>query len=468
MVSKVKRALQHAHKVLELSSNDEDFVKVIELYVYTALIQGQLNIIKKQWDKALNTFSIAKCALDYLYVQYGQDESEEKQFSKTLINELIDNLVDPSLNLAISQADIELVSDLKTISRKYCHEEKVPVLTNVIKLIESKDPEFVSDISSSVTLIKEINWRNHQAQIYNDEIAFKIMKLTENKDWAGFIDPNQFDTVITGWTDVLELHKLDTEKNQQDDDFEQVQHRAIFLTFINYNLLFTRLKRDLLLIDKLQSNKSIEKNRDVVRLYNSIIQIVGEIKELPGVFNDEDLSYSLENLEKLFDTRKNVVLAETYQYRELFKEALSIYNHINENLTSEEQFYKVDFPFNISTNEEIAQLKQELQTKTLQSHISAQFSNSRRISSKYVVENINKFPATSELDDIINLQGKIQPILSKPVLFDIGFNYISYDLKKGDLLAINPSTSELPQQKSDQTQPEKKRGGFFGGIFGRS
>ncbi|RLV94953.1 Signal recognition particle subunit SRP68 [Spathaspora sp. JA1] len=465
MVSKIKRALQHGYKVLELiGNNTENYIQVIELYIYTALIQGQLNVIKKQWDKALSIFSIAKCGLDFLYVQESKEDEEEGQFAKTLINELLDNLVDPSLNLAISQTDIDFVGDLKTISRKYCHED-VGVLSNLIKLIESKDPEFVSDVSSSITLIKEINWRDHQAQIYNDEIAYKIMKLTENQDWTGFTEANQFDVVITGWTDVLELHKLDTEKNQQDDDFEQIQHRAIFLTFINYNLLFTRLKRDLSLIDELrESSKKIEINRDIIRLYNGIIQIVEEIKELPGVFNDEDLSYSLENLQVLFQTKKDIVIGETYQYRELFQEALAIYNYVNQKFSSEQEFYKVEFPFNISTNEEIVELKQELEKKTLQSHISAQFSNSQKNASKFVIENINKFPATSELSDIINLK-QVQPIATKPVLFDIGFNYISYDLKQGDLLAINRNVSEEGGQEIEEV--EKKKAGFFGGIFGR-
>ncbi|KAG7665703.1 SRP68 [[Candida] subhashii] len=474
MISKIKRALSNAVKVLELTQNDNDDLRKVELYVYAALIQGQLSVTKKQWSKALNAFSIAKCSLDYLYSQQSisneGEDIEQQQFNKTLINELVDTLVDPSLNLAISQADTTFATtDLKSISRKHCHDNEVGVLGNVIKLIESKDPSFVSDISESVELIKEIDWRDHHAQLYNDEIAFKIMELSNNKqEWTSFNDPNQFDSIITSWTEILELHKLDTEKNQDDDDLEQVQHRAIFLTYLNYNLLFTRLKRDLLLIDQLASKKEIENNKDIIRLYNGIIIIVQELKDLPGVYNDDDLYTSLENLEKYYQSQKSIVIAESYQYNGQFGESLKIYNYIEEELLSsiDEEYYKTDFPFDVSTNQEINRFKQDLKTRLLQSHISAQFALSSRGTSQYVIENLTKFP-NGDLENIINLSKtpKIEPILPKPVLFDVAFNYISYDL--GRTKTTTTTKSPVVTESAEEEQGGKKRGGFFG-MFGRS
>ena len=59
---------------------------------------------------------------------------------------------------------------------------------------------------------------------------------------------------------------------------EQVQNRAILLTYINYNLLFTTLKRDLLLIGQLAKID----NKDIIRLFNGILVIVQNLKDLPG------------------------------------------------------------------------------------------------------------------------------------------------------------------------------------------
>ena len=132
---------------------------------------------------------------------------------------------------------------------------------------------------------------------------------------------------------------------------------------------------------------------------------------------------------------KNQVIAESYQFNSQFAELLKIYQFINQeisNATTTKQgsssFYKTDFPFNISTNEQIAIFKNDITKKILQNQISAQFEQSKVISSSpYTIENLNKYP--KGLTTIINLN-KIEPMMCKPVLFDVAFNYISYDSTK--------------------------------------
>lgn len=469
MISKIKKSLSTAKKVLEITAPEKSDLKKIELYTYAALIQGHLSISKKQWAVALNAYSVAKCSLDFLYSQLNRDQDDELSFSKTLIQELMETVVDPSLNLAISQEDSlkNSTRDVKTFSRQHCHDNELPYLQNVISIIERLDPSFVSELSASVELIKSVKWRNHEANLYNDEIAFKLLTLTNDDvtNWKLFSDANQFDLLITGWSDALELHQVDTEKNQDDDELEKVQDRAILLTHINYNLLFTRLKRDLLIIDQL-STTNVYKNKDISRLYSDIIAITQELKDLPGVYNDGDLFQSLESLEKFFNAKKTSVLAESFEFNNKFAEALKIFSYIqNELLSSSESFYKIDeFPYAVTNNKELVDFKKEVEEKLLQAHISAQFSHEISVLGKsYTVEHMYEYPA-GDLSELLNLNTpKIQPLLSKPVLFDVGFNYINYEPKKSTLAA--PSTSTTTETTTAQSEDSKKRGGFFG-IFG--
>jgi signal recognition particle subunit SRP68 len=469
MISKIKKSLSTAKKVLEITASEKSDLKKIELYTYAALIQGHLSISKKQWAVALNAYSVAKCSLDFLYSQLNRDQDDELSFSKTLIQELMETVVDPSLNLAISQEDSlkNSTRDVKTFSRQHCHDDKLPYLQNVISIIERLDPSFVSELSASVELIKSVKWRNHEANLYNDEIAFKLLTLTNDEitNWKLFSDANQFDLLITGWSDALELHQVDTEKNQDDDELEKVQERAILLTYINYNLLFTRLKRDLLIIDQL-STTNVYKNKDISRLYSGIIAITQELKDLPGVYNDEDLFQSLESLEKFFNAKKTSVLAESFEFNNKFAEALKIFTYIqNELLSSSESFYKIDeFPYAVTNNKELVDFKKEVEEKLLQAHISAQFSHEISVLGKsYTVEHMDEYPA-GDLSELLNLNApKIQPLLSKPVLFDVGFNYINYEPTKSTLAA--PSTPITTETTTAQSEENKKRGGFFG-IFG--
>ena len=104
------------------------------------------------------------------------------------------------------------------------------------------------------------------------------------------------------------------------------------MTYINYNLLFT-LKRDLLLIGQLAK---IDDNKDIIRLFNGILVIVQNLKDLPGVYNDEDLYDSLDNLEN-FSLLKNQVIAESYQFNSQFAELLKIYQFINQEISMQQQ-----------------------------------------------------------------------------------------------------------------------------------
>lgn len=485
MISRIKKSLFSSKKLLEITVNERDELKKIEYYIYAALIQGNLSINKKQWPLALNAFSIARCSLDFLYSQQedkmdlddGQEESI--QFNKTLINEIIETLVDPSLSLAISQDDTaySTTTDLKTVSRKHSHDKKLPYLQKVIELIESIDPEFVSEVSSSTELIKSVQWREHEATLYNDELAYKIMKLTndEETNWKNFNDANQFDTLLSGWSELLDIHTSDMDKNKDEDDLEKVQDRAILLTYINYNLLFTRLKRDLLIIDQLTTqssnsfaSKKLEFNKDIIRLYGTIITTTQEIKDLPGVYNDDDLHLSLDSLENFFTAKKSIVLGQSFALGNKFPEALKIFDHVDTTLKSSDgKFFKIDsFPYNVSSNDEFERFQQQLPSEILQAQILAQYSidlSSKLTQSTYVIENMNKYPVSNEaLDNIANFDESISisPVLSKPVLFDIGFNYINYDM--GRTSSYNNTNSA-----ADQEDSTKKRSGFFG-IFGRS
>ncbi|KAI5952720.1 SRP68 [Candida jiufengensis] len=447
--TKIKRALNHADNLIKLTENETNPVR-IEVFIYASLIAGQLSITRKQWSKALNAYSIARCCLEYL-------KSTNTDYTD-LSNELIENTIDPALNLTASQLD--LGSDLKSLSRKYCHENNFPEISPVLQLIDSN---FTKEIPTT-ELQKEIEWRGHTAEIYNDEVAYKIQELTNNKEWLKSNDTNQFDHIIAAWIEILELHKQDTEKNQDDDDLDQVQNRAILLTYLNYNLLFTKLKRDLLLIGQLVSKNNIEDKRDIIKLFLGVIKLVDELNELPGVYNDEDLSYSLQHLKEFFEYQKDSVIAEAYQYNSKFAESLKIYTYIDNKLSDDDirEFYKVDFPFDVSTKEEVAFFKVNLKKKILQSQISSQFEeNKKSACSKFAIENLNKYP---EGLNIFNIN-EIEPILCKPVLFDVAFNYINYDGEVKGAIETKP-VQPVKSEQAVEHEIEGKKSRFFGLFSG--
>lgn len=482
MLSRMKKSLSTSKLLLEVIRNEKDSIIKIESYVYAAIIQGFFSINKRKWDLALDAFSTAKCSLEFLSAKKTSDstqtsQSETSDIRETLFKELLDELVDPSLNLALSQSgQSKITSDIKTVSRKRCSSELLPYLSPVAEIIKRSDPSFFDIVPESTELLRSITWRKHEAEIYNDEIALKLTQIMKaQRDSTNFTESSQFDVLYTSWSEVLDDHLSDVEKNRDDDDLEKVQSRAILLTFINYNMFFTRIKRDTLLIDESvrQSKPDIarEIKKDIIRLYGNIINTVQQVKDLPGVYNDDDLLLSLDNLEKLFDFKKKTTLAEIFALNNKHKESLKILHHIHSELPSSgSTFYKVEqFPYDVSSNSSFELFKEELEEKLREATITVQlYEDNSRVYSQdsFVVSNIDKFATV--LDDILNVANLkepllLNPLLSKPVLFDIGFNYISYDM--GTSSSYNAALSS-PSSSSGDSKPSKKQGGFFG-LFGR-
>lgn len=461
MITRLKRSLQTNKKLLRITENEADQSVRTELYIYTALSQGLYLVNKKRWAEALQAFSVARCGLE-LIIHQSEEDSEGENFKKTLLEELLDTLVDPSLSLAVSQIEQhQSTSDLITIARKHCHDKHLPYLEPAVELIRSQDPLLVQEPMDE-DLSRTVTWREHEAHVYNDEIATKIVRLNRI-DWQLFEEANDYDSLLQKWTALVDLHEADLLKNRDEDDLEKAQDGAIVLTYLKYHVHFTKLKRDLLLIHQLESKvfassaKKLQTHRDVIRLYDSIISTVELLKDLPGVYNDEDMYDSLENMQKFFTAKRSVVVAESYALVNMFPEALKVYSHLADTFEVTPDFYKTDsFPYDVTSIGQVKELSNTIQSSLSRAHVMAQFHREQSGASDYVMDNVYKFPIADKVNKITDAgeKGALRPMLSKAVLFDIAFNYISYSTR-GD-----SSTKEA------KASGDKKKSGFFG-IFGR-
>lgn len=461
MITRLKRSLQTNKKLLRITENEADQSVRTELYIYTALSQGLYLVNKKRWAEALQAFSVARCGLE-LIIHQSEEDSEGENFKKTLLEELLDTLVDPSLSLAVSQIEQhQSTSDLITIARKHCHDKHLPYLEPAVELIRSQDPLLVQEPMDE-DLSRTVTWREHEAHVYNDEIATKIVRLNRI-DWQLFEEANDYDSLLQKWTALVDLHEADLLKNRDEDDLEKTQDGAIVLTYLKYHVHFTKLKRDLLLIHQLESKvfassaKKLQTHRDVIRLYDSIISTVELLKDLPGVYNDEYMYDSLENMQKFFTAKRSVVVAESYALVNMFPEALKVYSHLADTFEVTPDFYKTDsFPYDVTSIGQVKELSNTIQSSLSRAHVMAQFHREQSGASDYVMDNVYKFPIADKVNKITDAgeKGALRPMLSKAVLFDIAFNYISYSTR-GD-----SSTKEA------KASGDKKKSGFFG-IFGR-
>lgn len=454
MRTRLKRAICNFKRILDIFGSLSD-LKKLEYYIYGALLQGLYAIIRKHWSVAINLYSIARCCLDLLLDNLSESADA---FDSTILTDLLENTVIPSTKFAVIQEGLKsALVDLTALSRERCHDNLVPYLVPAIEIIDENYTGFTSYVE--VDLTRSVNWRGHEAVLYNDELARKIMTIKE-------MSHDDMDQVSDAWSTALDL--FTSSENQDDDDIEKVQNNAIVKTYINYNQLFARLKNTNNLLndysDTFTNGSGLRQAKCTfqIKVLSDMIAIVEQVKELPGVYNDEELYASLELLVKYFSAKKLLFHGQYFEVRREFKKALKLYNLINKQLDLKADNLKAidSLPYPVVSESTFKAFIARMQQKLHDTHIGAYLQHEAEPPVKTtIVENINSYSDNRDSFDFISLR----PILSKPVLFDIAFNYINYSQTGTKSAIVTPKATNEASVAGD----EKKRGGSsFFGIFG--
>ncbi|OWB70837.1 hypothetical protein B5S31_g518 [[Candida] boidinii] len=500
IISKYKKALSNAKKLLKVIDSQNTSDSLLEVYVYTAIIEGSLNIFRKNWKLSINAFSVARCGLQYLYSK----RELPTEFTKELYIELIDTIVDPGLKISsLRISNDRSVPELLSFSRIHCHDESLPYLAPAIELISSKDPSFVTssgDTSDGTEILKSIQWFEYEANLANEDLASKISSaILQSKDLSKNSAISLYDPSLASWQDALQIHTQDMARSKNEDSEEDSQEKYIISTYINYKYLLLRIRRDVKILSNIESKFISKKNisrasllesyRDSIKVLDVIINSINEIKELSGVANIDDVISSFDSLSTFFHIQKIIALSKSYLLSSKYKEALALINKCSELSETELKPFEIEFEGNLPTNDTLPEFKENISNILRSTHVLTQFkkgsasSSSEKSDFEYIIDNMKSFPTASS-DEVLKSIAPVnedcqlvQPVHTKPVLFDIAFNYIGYDnthdevpgpavpvVEETPLKAVSSDVTD--SERSDSTEPEEKKRGFFG-LFGR-
>ncbi|CDK24322.1 unnamed protein product [Kuraishia capsulata CBS 1993] len=466
IVSKYKTALKNALHLLEIISKESNEYKRLEAIVYTALIQGSLAISRKNWKIAIHAFSVARCSLQFLYAH--NEISEEG--GKEIYTEIIDTYIDPALRLALGKDSNNKTADLDNAARYHSHDNTVEFIVPAVEIISAKDASFVkaSDEQASLKLIKEIQWSQFSATIKSEDVARKIMDAQSMLEQVKESDIASYDPALLSWQEALQTHRQEMDRIKNEDE-DEAQDRYILLTYINYNYLILRIRRDVSLLVAVQSKAAkksasntmvLEHSKDAVRLLEGITGTIAEVKDLPGVGNDEDLTSSLDSLESYYSAQKVMQIYNAYLISGRFTEALALVVKASETVQLSKEI-TTEFPGTLPTNTDLIAFKENISSALRRVHVLAQYARETSESStkEYISDHLDKciLASPSEtLKHIVPLEIDLVPVAVKPVLFDVAFNFINYDA---------PAQKSFDEKKSEETADKKKKGLF--GLFGR-
>ena len=336
IASRLRRAVTHAENLAivlrDRATTHATETDVLEAKAYLALMTGSLDFEKTRWKACLQQYSKARI----IFVTLNSSATSD------IYKDLLSNIVDPSIRYAAYQLKLPRTKPVPEIAL-----DSFPASdTETRNEIEAADPQAFEPPSQQVTTNKDglkdlpstISWRSRTVKLEDAAIS-QALGLAEEREKAllqafesfqkGSLDSKQlaaaYDDIINARQDAVDATKaaideLTAEGVEAGDS--RMQSLQVTRTAVNYGVIEWRVGRTRVLcgpkdgllfqVEKQKPPRKPRKDgksqvlkgeslgrtlarlRERVALYDSILQSVDAVKDLPGVVADtafvEDLN----------------------------------------------------------------------------------------------------------------------------------------------------------------------------------
>lgn len=322
---KIAASLVDAIRQMNSSSADK---LLLEAEAYQSLLSGTLFFEARKWSRSLEEYSITHVVYTNLVkVPSKQVES---------IQELLSSTIEPSIRYAAYQQKISRTVPIPQIVSKHLKKDS-PTIQTLLKV----DPECFDELSDRVEsgrdgriLPKIINWRTRSVPIEDAAIAEALANVYEAE--ANFakavasVQPSPkekaaaYDAILVPSQDAVDAAKTAIEELVSEGvpaADKRLQALQVTRTALSYDLISNRIGRYRVLCGSADGlnlepsgrkgkaetiNSKMTKLRECVVLYDSILQSLESINELPGVAADQALVKELDSKKAYFTTLRYV------------------------------------------------------------------------------------------------------------------------------------------------------------------
>jgi len=357
LMKRLKKAASYANQLEDVCKNYEkiDEKTLLDVQAYAALMSGYKLFEEQDWQAALEKFAIARTIYEKLAAA-GDPQQE------ALCNSTIDS-IDPNIRYCAYNLKIKNTSSEDDIAALV--EMKLKSSANGANFLDDKIEALIQKkIQEKASQFTSITWRNHNIEIKNAKIAESILKAndaiedlekTEIVDAKSEEEIKEFNDKVNDKLDrfgnVLEAYhdgqrqaekelledKLATDKVTSSKSEEKTNNLKALFSYISYQRLMYTLKRNLLLIKQIEvntayptsDNSKLCRPENVVKLYDTIQQVINEVLELPFVDTDVSLSALLSIKTWYYKACRCLSCAKLYIDDSKLPESLALLNRAN-------------------------------------------------------------------------------------------------------------------------------------------
>jgi signal recognition particle subunit SRP68 len=329
IISRLNKATGYAQHLVSLlheqSTSGASDIDILEARAYAATISGALWLEKRKWEQCLHDYSIARV----IYTALGQ------RVKKDAFRDLLSHTVDPSLRYAAYQMKLPRSKPTSSLAIEF-----FPSDSEMRSEVEKIDPSCLAEEAAGTRrtaegevqqLPESITWRSRTVALEDASIsqALAAASAAETSLTSWLADSNgrsatakdkaaAYDNVIISSQDAVDATKTaidDLASEGVDPGDKRMQALQITRTAVNYTLVGWRVGRNRVLCGEQDgcsfeeeepvkgkkgtkrpaaNGKKLNKLRERVVLYDSTLQSLEFILELPGVAADSAFVQELE------------------------------------------------------------------------------------------------------------------------------------------------------------------------------
>lgn len=507
---------------------------ILETRAYATSLAGAEEFEKQSWEACVKSYSVA-------WVIYSALATSTKSDT---FKDLLSSTIEPSIRYGAYQTRIPRTVAVSAIARKYFPGADTELVSTIEKLdsgILKDSSKSKIDLSESDTASRTITWRSRTVELEDASIAVALTSVTaatktlsESLSSTSVEHPKEraaaYDEILIASQDAVDAtkHAIDelvTEGAGQGD--QRVQSLQITRTAISYDMISWRIGRNRVLtgpkdgalpdsgtvarprrskrakVGKAEkeegTGRKLARLREKVVLYDSTLQSLDSIKELPGVAADTKFLREIEAKYNYFRALKYVyhsqtspltnglyrclAIARSHNLLSAHKNALALLARATDLISKALPILSTlsdtspSSPPNISISFSDAQSLSDLLQGELQRHralvelsnlsgASKPQQNGAPGSGLPLIERLNTYPSQGvDLSNLVTYPPKLESIPVKPLFFDVAWNYIEYPgrtVAKGSANVAQPAAAPEAVKQEQATQQKK---GWFG--FGR-
>ena len=336
IISRLHKATTYASDLFRLLADQQSGAKVedvLEARAYASSLTGAMFFEKQSWELCVKNYSEARVIYSALATSTKND----------IFKDLLVDPIDPSIRYGAYQLRMPRTIPIPTIARKYFSSSD----TELVSQLNTLDPDVLNDQPTKAkaetpeagSVVKTITWRSRKVDLEDASIATALasVSIAEKKlaETLASVEADKeraaaYDDILIASQDAVDAtkHAIDelvAEGVGQGD--KRMQSLQITRTAVSYDLVSWRIGRNRVLVGErdgaIESTSAIrpaKKNSKAVKeegtgrkiahlrerlvLYDSILQSVESIKELPGVAADTSFLEELDSKYGYFSALK--------------------------------------------------------------------------------------------------------------------------------------------------------------------